>query len=148
MELVAGRFQSFQPAVPDSARDERLLVIILLDIFAVVAMHSLYWLFAGINQPIADLHQFRQTQTAITAWSIAHGGPWFAYETPVLGYPWSIPFEFPLYQYLLAKLSCGFGLDLQRVGRLLSYGFLLAGLIPISNILKRLFGSSWSTYFL
>src|SRR5690242_6357999 len=101
MELAAGEAQSFTAAVAESTRSQTLLVVVLVDILALVALHSGYWLVAGINQPIADLHQFRQTQTAITAYWMAKGGPWLAYETPVLGYPWSIPFEFPVYQYLL-----------------------------------------------
>jgi hypothetical protein len=32
---------------------------------------------------------------------------WFSlsYDTPVLGYPWSIPFEIPLYQWIVACVS-------------------------------------------
>ncbi len=137
MELVAGGFQDFQPAVPQSARDERVLLIVLIDILALVGMHSLYWLFAGINQPIADLHQFRQTQTAITAYWMAQGGPWFAYDTPVLGYPWSIPFEFPLYQYLLAVMAA-LGVPIAVGGRLLSYAFYLGLLWPLKLLFRDL----------
>src|SRR5947199_7995289 len=87
MELAAVEAQSLPPAIAESARSQTLLIVVLVDILFLVALHSAYWLFAGINQPIADLHQFRQTQTAITAYWLANGGPWLAYETPVLGYP-------------------------------------------------------------
>lgn len=70
-----------------------------------------------------------------------------AYETPVAGFPWSIPFEFPLFQFLVAKISSLFGWGLERVGRLTSYAFLLACLFPISQIFKTCFARSWSLYF-
>jgi len=45
--------------------------------------------------PLLGMHSFRQTYTAITAYWLMQGSPWFHYETPVLGAPWSIPYEFP-----------------------------------------------------
>src|SRR5258708_3048765 len=53
---------------------------------------------------VSDVHGFRQSQTAVTINALANGSPFLRYETPVLGYPWSIPFEFPLYQWLTACL--------------------------------------------
>lgn len=137
MELAAGEAQSFAAAVAESTRSQTLLVVVLVDILALVALHSGYWLFAGINQPIADLHQFRQTQTAITAYWMAKGGPWLAYETPVLGYPWSIPFEFPVYQYLLAAMHA-VGIPIEAGGRLLSFAFYAGLLWPLKVLFRNL----------
>ena len=53
-------------------------------------------LLKGWHGTIRDLHAFRQTQTAITVTYLLKVGPWLAYQTPVLGPPWAIPFEFPL----------------------------------------------------
>jgi hypothetical protein len=30
-------------------------------------------------------------------------GAWLKYEDPVMGPPWSLPFEFPLYQWIVAE---------------------------------------------
>jgi hypothetical protein len=48
-------------------------------------------LLKGWDGSIVDIHGFRQTQTAITVRYLLKGGPWLAYETPVLvpAYGWS-----------------------------------------------------------
>ena len=103
MEEIAVKFDEFRSIRGTRDQDSALFTVLAV-LLAIVSVHALFWLFVGLNQPIADLHQFRQTQTAITAYWIWRGGPWLAYETPVLGYPWSIPYEFPIFQYLLAAL--------------------------------------------
>ena len=42
-------------------------------------------------------HEFRQAQTALSIQAIDREGYRLDYATPVLGKPWSIPMEFPLY---------------------------------------------------
>ena len=65
---------------------------------------------------------------------VAH---WLNYWTPVLGPPWSIPFEFPLFQWIVALLArMGVGLD--PAGRCISWAFGVLALLPLSRI---------STYF-
>jgi hypothetical protein len=55
--------------------------------------------FIHIDNPIIERHGFRQTQTAITVQTwINEGINIFKYQTPVLGEPWTLPFEFPLFQ--------------------------------------------------
>lgn len=59
----------------------------------------------AVNQPLLDFHDFRQTQTALTAyWFAAEGVTLPAYQLPVLGRPWTAPFEFPLYQMAAAAV--------------------------------------------
>lgn len=82
------------------------------------------------SHPLAEPHGFRQAQTAIAAYWMLHGGPWIDYWTPVLGPPWSAPFEFPLYQWLIAAIAGATGLPLNGVGRAVSYLWLLASLPP------------------
>ena len=53
-------------------------------------------------QPLLEHHSFRQTQTALTSFWMLHGGGFFAYLTPVLGAPWTVPMEFPLFQAIVA----------------------------------------------
>jgi hypothetical protein len=95
-------------------------------------------LLKGWRGTIHDLHAFRQTQTAITVKYLLKGGPWLAYETPVLGPPWSIPFEFPLYQWLVA-LTAQIGIfPVEQSGRLVGILMFLATLPPLYTILKSL----------
>jgi hypothetical protein len=97
---------------------------------AVALAHALFILVAWLNAPLLDQHDFRQTQTALSSYWLLHGGPVFAYETPVLGSPWSIPFEFPLYQGLVAGLAAT-GVPLDAAGRLVSFAFFVAGFWPL-----------------
>lgn len=86
--------------------------------------------------PLLDRHSFRQTQTAISAWYIAHGGPWFAYETPVFGAPYSMPFEFPLYQWIVVLVH-GMHVPLDQAGRAVSIAFFALTTIPFYRLLRR-----------
>jgi hypothetical protein len=65
--------------------------------------------------------EFRQTQTAISAYYIqAESNFSLAYPTPVLGKPWSVPMEFPLYQWCVVGVSNSLGLPLPQAGRTVS----------------------------
>ncbi|MFK7825607.1 MAG: glycosyltransferase family 39 protein [Oligoflexales bacterium] len=91
----------------------------------------------GWNSPIGTgSHSFRQTQTALSTYFLTQGGPWFAYETPVLGPPWSIPMEFPLYQWMVAALHYISGYPLGTSGRLVSVLMFFTSLIFFYQILK------------
>jgi len=91
-----------------------------------------------IQQPLADIHSTRQTQTALSAFWILQEGWLLAYQTPVAGYPWSIPFEFPLYQTIVAVLAALSGAELDAVGRFVSYAFLVACAWPAYQLTRRL----------
>src|SRR5215468_4517134 len=84
-------------------------------VLAALLAHAVYYLAVGFDRPIYEQHGFRQTQTALSAYWILHGGPWLAYETPVLGAPWSLPFEFPTYQLVVAALA-RLGVPLDQAG--------------------------------
>ena len=116
---------------PSSDRSlENSFVFVLFIALIGVTLRALFVLASGLWQPLLDLHSFRQTQTALSAYWLLRGGPWLAYETPVLGAPWSIPFEFPLYQWIVAIIATT-GLPLDGAGRLVAFGFYLATLWPI-----------------
>jgi hypothetical protein len=89
-------------------------------------------------QPLVDVHAFRQTQTALTAYWMQKEGFALAYQTPVAGFPWAIPFEFPIYQVIVALLSSFTGLDLSATGRLVSFFFLVACAWPVFGMSRRL----------
>lgn len=74
----------------------------------------------GWSMPPVDASGFRQTQTALSIDWIARGFPVFSYITPVIGAPWAIPFEFPLYQWLAAMLANATGMGIDNSARLVS----------------------------
>lgn len=86
--------------------------------------------------PLLGMHSMRQTHTAMTAYWLMRGSPWFAYETPVLGAPWSLPLEFPFYQLLVASLAEWTGLPLDSIGRLVSYLFVVLTIIPVRMLAR------------
>lgn len=105
---------------------------------------AVYVLLIGIKTPILDNFTFRQTQTALTTYWLTHGGPWFAYETPVLGAPWSIPFEFPVFQLIAAGVA-SLGVHLDVAGRSVNFAFYLATLWPL-GMLSQTLGLSRAGY--
>lgn len=86
---------------------------------------------AHASDLLLDQHGFRQTQTAITVYWFLRDGFRLDYQTPVLGAPWSVPFEFPLFQILTALAVRATGLGLDTAGRSVAYVFHLATLWPI-----------------
>ena len=80
-------------------------------------------------------NEFRQAQTALSAMFMQRDASYpFAYATPVLGRPWSVPMEFPLYQWVVVAVSNHTSLSLIQAGRAVSlfcfYGA-LAALFPL-----------------
>lgn len=101
-------------------------------------LYATYLAFRFSGQPLLELFGFRQTQTALTSFWFIKDGFKFAYETPVVGAPWAIPFEFPLYQALVALIAKVTGIDLGKVGRIVSYAFLVLCLVPAHSICRSL----------
>jgi len=99
---------------------------------------SFWAVSVGWHNSIFDFYGYRQSQTALTAESILHGGPVLRYETPVLGPPWSIPFEFPLYQLLVALFARTFSTPLDQAGRFVSVFFYYLSFWPLAAILAKL----------
>ncbi len=112
----------------------------------VLTLGMALWLMSGSwNESLLDRHEFRQTQTAISAYWLREAGLRLDYETPIFGPPWSVPLEFPVYQGSMAVLSRATGLSLESSGRLTSVFFFLAA-IPAVLLLARMAGfgrSSW-----
>ena len=82
--------------------------------------------------------EFRQAQTAISAYFIqAEDNFSLAYPTPVLGKPWSIPLEFPLYQWTVVAVSRMTGLGLTKAGRAVSLACFYLLLPAIYLLLAR-----------
>jgi len=99
-----------------------------------------FWAFSA-DRPLFDHFGFRQNQTAMTAQWFDVKNPirgLFFYETPEFGAPWMVPFEFPLYQGVVAILSHRSGLPLTTTGRLVSGLFFLAALIPLWLLVREM----------
>lgn len=127
--IPATRSESGAPRdnAPPASASERLVNLAVLGFCLVF---SLWHVGIGWSNAITDMHGFRQTQTAITAWRFLEGGRWLAYETPILGPPWTLPFEFPLYQWLVALCAWAFGAPLDQAGRAVSLAFFYLSFVP------------------
>lgn len=66
-------------------------------------------------------HEFRQAQTGLSINFIQKDQDYsLAYPTPLFGPPWSIPMEFPLYQWAAASLGTHFEMTTVQSGRTVS----------------------------
>lgn len=117
--------------------DRQIELWVLVALFGICLLMSLIAVVQGWSGSLLDMHGFRQTQTAISAEYLLRGGPFFQYETPVFGPPWSIPLEFPFYQGLVAVLCSVLGWDLVETGRLVSVLFFYLSLFPVFFLLKE-----------
>jgi 4-amino-4-deoxy-L-arabinose transferase-like glycosyltransferase len=104
---------------------------------ATLLCFDLFILLYGISNGINDLFTFRQTQTALTAYWLIKEPHTFAYITPVLGAPWSMPFEYPVYQWLAVFLT-KVGVPLVAAGRLVSFAAFVGCLIPLWSMTRDL----------
>jgi hypothetical protein len=104
----------------------------------IVAVIATYVAIFYADQPLLEREAFRQTQTALTSYWMIKEGWQLAYQTPMLGYPWTIPLEFPFYQSIVAFITWITGFSLDAVGRLVSFGFLLGCAWPAFAIARRL----------
>lgn len=91
-----------------------------------------------LDKPLLGPHAFRQTQTAISAHYMAGDAGMFAdYITPVLGKPWRIPMELPVYQWVVARLHGWSGLPLDPAGKIVAVAAWLLCLGPAWSILRN-----------
>lgn len=87
----------------------------------------IFYIFAWFILPDSFfLAPFRESQTAISAYYLVNNiYSIFSYQTPIMGWPWSLPFEFPFYQTILSIFS---EIDINSIrnnGRFLSLCFFL-----------------------
>jgi hypothetical protein len=119
-------------AIPPTDRREWAAAVIL---FGLLLVFHGWAVSVGWKNGNLPGNEFRQSQTALTALFIQRDADYgLAYPTPVLGQPWSVPMEFPLYQWSVVALSNVTGLPLIQAGRAVSlacfYGA-LAALFPL-----------------
>ena len=122
-----------------TAAHNRVILSRSVILIAVASLTFSVWAsFVGFHHSLFDFHGFRQSQTAISAEYMEHGGPFLRYQTPILGPPWSIPFEFPLYQKIVALIAEHFKTPLNETGRAVSIAFFYLCFFPLASILRRL----------
>ncbi|MFA6176538.1 MAG: hypothetical protein WC765_08180, partial [Phycisphaerae bacterium] len=100
---------------------QRLLSLIALFSLLVLAVWGMtrQW-----DKPLLDMHSFRQTQTAMSAYYMAKDPRmFFNYITPVLGKPWELPLELPIYQWIVARWHNVSEMGLDQSGKLVSIAF-------------------------
>ena len=108
-------------------------------LFALLVVFHLWALSVGWKSGMLPGNEFRQTQTALTTLFVQREGNFtLAYPTPVLGKPWSVPMEFPLYQWSVAVLSSTTGMPLIQTARLVSAVCFYLGLPAVWLLLMRL----------
>lgn len=86
----------------------------------VLALHG-WAATVGWHHGMLPGNGFRQAQTGLTTYFIQQERELsLAYPTPVLGKPWSIPMEFPLYEWTVAGLNRATGGPLVETARLVT----------------------------
>ncbi len=127
--------------MPKTKTYSALQTCLAIALLLAVGLWHLRWVTQGWHIPGLSGHEFRQTQTIVTAHAMKSEGFRLDYSTPILGKPWSIPFEFPLYQYVTARVSTIFGINEIVAGRGVSLiAFYLA--LPALVLLLRTAGFS------
>jgi hypothetical protein len=112
---MAGASPGSEPCIPPVQR------FCLIGLFLVAAGFNLWGVSFGWHHATFQGNEFRQTHTAVSAYYIQRDRDFsLAYPTPVMGKPWSIPSEFPLYQWTVVWLSDTTGLPLPESGRLVA----------------------------
>ncbi|MBS0662192.1 MAG: glycosyltransferase family 39 protein [Verrucomicrobia bacterium] len=121
------------PTAPSPRSQTRLLVGVFLAALAVhLGLGSI-----GLHHTLLGEHGFRPVQTAISADYYLRDGISLHYRTPVMGPPYEMPLEFPLYQAVVAWTVKTTGLGLDFTGRIVSWIFFFAGLPAAYLLLGR-----------
>lgn len=108
-------------------------------LFVLVMLIACWAMTRHLDKPMLGPHSFRQTQTAISTYYMAKDASMFAdYITPVLGKPWRIPMELPVYQWLIARWHNLTGVALDSAGKLVSVLLWLACMAPAWLLLHTL----------
>ena len=96
-----------------SLSDPKKRCILLSFLFVVALVIRLFYIDNSLTQ---EIHDFRQTQTAITVQCYFNDGwSFFNYETPLFGAPWNVIFECPIYQsivYFFMKITGMLNIDI------------------------------------
>ena len=120
----------------------RLLLVTFIAFSALIFMNVI-----NIDNYLIDRNGFRQTQTAISSYYFSFQDLKFEYLAPVIGYPWSVPFEFPIFQLMATAISELFGITLDISGKILNLVFFSINLI-ISFLICQKLNINTKIYFI
>jgi predicted NAD-dependent protein-ADP-ribosyltransferase YbiA (DUF1768 family) len=123
-------------AAPRSASRTEIRFAVLV-FFISLAFH--FWgMTVGWESRNLPGGEFRQAQTALSAyWIMQENNFSPAYPTPVMGAPWSIPMEFPLYQWTVVLTSKATGWGITKAGRAVSIACFYLTLPAVFLLLHR-----------
>jgi hypothetical protein len=123
------------PSVPPPGRKETRFAIAL---FAACLVFHFWGVRVGWQSKNLPGVEYRQAQTAISAYFIRLEDDFsLAYPTPVFGKPWSIPMEFPLYQWIVVLVGKLTGYGLTKAGRTVSIACFYLMLPAVFLLLAR-----------
>ncbi|MEO6568309.1 MAG: glycosyltransferase family 39 protein [Opitutaceae bacterium] len=123
------------PTSVANRRGHRLVV----GVFAALLAFNVWGVSVGWKNVNLPGCEFRQAQTALSALFIQRDNDFsLAYPTPVLGKPWSVPMEFPLYQWTVVLLSNATGISLTPAARTVSAVCFYLTLPAFYLLLRRL----------
>jgi len=126
--------ESAAPTPPPSRMESRLA----LGAFLLCLLFNFWGVHVGWESKNLPGGEFRQAQTALSAyWIKAENNFALAYPTPVVGKPWSIPMEFPLYQWTVVVTGKLTGWGLTKAGRAVSIACFYLCLPAIFLLLAR-----------
>ena len=131
--------RNFARAIAGSLRLAATDPILARVLFVALLVFNLWGLSIGWSSSALPGNEFRQSQTAQSTLFIQREKNFsLAYPTPVLGKPWSIPMEFPLYQWTVAAVSSVTGQPLIQAARWVSALCFYLTLPAIWLLLKRI----------
>src|SRR5207245_4935350 len=94
--------------------------------------------YPGLHRKLIDRQGFRQTQTAFTVRELAqHGMHLLHPPLPVLGPPWTVAMEFPLFQ-AIGALMVRAGLSSDVAGRLLGLFWFEVTALVLFLLIRRI----------
>jgi hypothetical protein len=112
---------------------ERVAVLAILVVAAAIRLPNL-------DEPLLEMQGFRQTQTAYTALIFHDEGIDLLHpKLPVLGEPFEVPFEFPLFQ-AIASILMDLGTPPDMAMRLIGLTFFLLTALLLYGLVRRIAG--------
>ena len=92
-----------------------------------------------MNFPLSEAFAFRQMQTTLMIREYMEGGLFQLSPLPLLGPPWQVPLEFPLFQWIAAIGGNLSGASPQIAGRMTALFFFLVSAALVAVLATRLF---------
>lgn len=111
--------------------------IFLIAILGILAFH--FWVASvGLEGPLRGEHTFRQSQTMLSVYWMLKDGLALDYPLPVFGYPWTVPLEFPVYQWSVWAFVKAFGTSIEFSGRVVSLLYFYLGIWFLLALMRQL----------